>query len=229
MTVDPGVVMTVDPGVVMTVDLGVGMIVDPEGVMTVDPEGVMVVVEAGVMLPARIAVLNAELIAEMIAGMIAGLHLCAVMTAVKTAGAVAEVGVAHPVPNHEGMTAAHLCVAMTEVDPVTDPGVEMIVHPCAAEGTGMVPGMPPVGMTAGDPAMLVVKTIGVQDPEHFQLVKNDGMTAGMTAGLDSLLRRTHPQSVLPLSLQNKMVEKMMVGHRSKNNMYPYHPYTVQSK
>ena len=161
--------------------------------------------------------------------MIAGLHLCAVMTAVKTAGVVAEVGVAHPVPNPEGMTAAHLCVAMTAVDPVTDPGVGMIVHPCAAEVTGMVPGMPPVGMTAGDPAMLVVKTIGVQDPEHFQLVKNGGMTAGMTVGLDSLLRRTHPQSVPPLSLQNKMVEKMMVGHRSKNNMYPYHPYTVQSK
>merc|ERR1719331_699090 len=130
------------------------------------------------------------------------------MTAVKTAEVVAEVGVAHPVPNHEGMTAA---------------------HPCVAEGTGMVPGMPPVGMTVGDPAMLVVKTIGVQDPEHFQLVKNGGMTAGMTVGLDSLLRRTHPQSVPPLSLQNKMVEKMMVGHRSKNNMYPYHPYTVQSK
>merc|ERR1719464_423443 len=109
------------------------------------------------MLPARIAVLNAEMIAEMIAGMIAGLHLCAVMT----------------------------------------PGVEMIVHPCAAEVTGMVPGMPLVGMTAGDPAMLVVKTIGGQDPEHFRLVKKDGMTAGMTAGmtvgLDSLLRRMHPQ------------------------------------
>merc|ERR1719464_1850315 len=197
----------------------------------------MVVVEAGVMLPARIAVLNAEMIAEMIAGMIAGLHLCvvmtAVMTAVKTAGAVAEVGVAHPVLNPEGMTAAHLCVAMTEADPVTDPGVEMIVHPCAAEVTGMVPGMVPVGMTAGDPVMLVVKTIGVQDPEHFQLVKNGGMIAGMTVGLDSLLRRTHPQSVPPLSLKNglnKKVETMMVGHLSaKNNMYPYHPHTVQSK
>ena len=165
--------------------------------------------------------------------MIAGLHLCAVMTAVKTAGAVAEVGVAHPVPNPEGMTAAHLCVAMTAVDPVTDPGVEMIGHPCAVEATGMVPGMRPVGMTAGDPAMLVVKTTGVQDPEHFQLVKNAGMTAGMTAGLDSLLRRTHPQSVPPLSLKNglsKKLEMMMVGHLSaKNNMYPYHPYTVQSK
>ena len=132
--------------------------------------------------------------------MIAGLHLCAVMTAVKTAGAVAEVGVAHPVPNPEGMTAAHLCVAMTAVDPVTDPGVEMIGHPCAVEVTGMVPGMRPVAMTAGDPAMLVVKTIGVQDPELFQLVKNGGMTAGMTVGLDRLLRRTHPQSVPPLSL-----------------------------
>ena len=166
--------------------------------------------------------------------MIAGLHLCAVMTAVKTVGAVAEVGVAHPVPNPEGMTAAHLCVAMTAVDPVTDPGVEMTVHPCAAGVTGMVPGMPPVGMTAGDPAILVVKTIGAQDPEHFQLVKNDGMTAGMTVGLDSLLRRTHPQSVPPLSLQNKMVGTMMAGLLSaKNNMYPYqlcyHPHTVQSK
>merc|ERR1740116_489932 len=135
------------------------------------------------------------------------------------------------------MTAAHLCVAMTAVDPVTDPvtdpGVGMIGHPCAAEGTGMVPGMPLVGMTAGDPAMLVVKTTGVQDPEHFQLVKNAGMTAGMTAGLDSLLRRTHPQSVPPLSLKNglsKKLEMMMVGHLSaKNNMYPYHPHTVQSK
>merc|ERR1740123_2226920 len=166
--------------------------------MTVDPEGAMA--EAGVMLPARIAVLNAEMIAEMTAGMIAGLHLCAVMTVVKTAGAVAEVGVAHPVPNPEGMTAAPLCVAMTAVDPVTDLGVGMIVHPCAVEGTGMVPGMRPVAMTAGDPAMLVVKTIGVQDHEHFQLVKNGGMTAGMTVGLDSLLRRTHPQSVPPLSL-----------------------------
>ena len=138
--------------------------------------------------------------------MIAGLHLCDVMTAVmtatavKTAGAVAEVGAAHPVPNPEEMTAAHLCVAMTEADPVTDPEVEMIVHPCAVEVTGMVPGMVPVGMTAGDPVMLVVKTIGVQDPEHFQLVKNGGMIAGMTVGLDSLLRRTHPQSVPPLSL-----------------------------
>merc|ERR1719189_3437118 len=135
--------------------------------------------------------------------MIAGLHLCAVMTAVMTAVAVAEVGVAHPVPNPEEMTAAHLCVAMTEADPVTDPGVGKIVHPCAAEVTGMVPGMVPVGMTAGDPAMLVVKTIGVQDPEDFQLrppVKIDGMTAGMTVGLGSLLRRTHPQSVPPLSL-----------------------------
>merc|ERR1740129_1598136 len=120
-------VMTVDPGVAMTVDPGVAM--------TVDPEGVMVVVEAGVMLPVRIAVLNAE----MIAGMIAGLHLCAVMTAaVKTVGAVAEVGVAHPVPNPEEMTAAHQCVVMTALDPVTDPGVEMIVHPCAVEVTGMV-------------------------------------------------------------------------------------------
>ena len=138
--------------------------------------------------------------------MIAGLHLCAVMTAemtaVKTAGAVAEVGVAPPVLNPAGMTAAPLCVAMTAVDPVTDPGVEMIVHPCAEEVTGMVPGMLPVGMTAGDPAMLVVKTIGVQDPEDFQLrppVKIDGMTAGMTVGLDSLLRRMHPQSMPPLS------------------------------
>ena len=65
--------------------------------------------------------------------MIAGLHLCAVMTAemtaVKTAGAVAEVGVAHPVPNPEGMTAAHLCVAMTEADPVTDPEGVIIVDP----------------------------------------------------------------------------------------------------
>ena len=172
--------------------------------------------------------------------MIAGLHLCAVMTAVmtatavKTVGAVAEVGAAHPVPNPEEMTAAHLCVAMTAVDPVTDPGVEMIVHPCAAEVTGMVPGMPLVGMTAGDPAMLVVKTIGVQDPEHFRPVKNGGMTAGMTVGLDSLLRRMHPQSVPPLSLQNKMVGTMMAGLLSaKNNMYPYqlcyHPHTVQSK
>lgn len=171
--------------------------------------------------------------------MIAGLHLCAVMTAVmtatavKTVGAVAEVGAAHPVPNPEEMTAAHLCVAMTEADPVTDPGVEMIVHPCAVEVTGMVPGMVPVGMTAGDPVMLVVKTIGVQDPEHFQLVKNGGMIAGMTVGLDSLLRRTHPQSVPPLSLKNglnKKVETMMVGHLSaKNNMYPYRPHTVQSK
>merc|ERR1719203_2681296 len=172
MTVDPVVEMTadpvMDPGVVMTVDPEGVMTVDPGVAMTVDPEGVMVVVEAGVMLPVRIAVLNVGMIAEMIAGMIAGLHLCAVMTAVKTAGVVAEVGVAHPVPNPEEMTAAHLCVAMTAVDPVTDPGVEMIVHPCAAEVTGMVPGMPPVGMTAGDPAMLVVKTIGVQDPEHFQ-------------------------------------------------------------
>ena len=161
--------------------------------------------------------------------MIAGLHLCAVMTAVKTAGAVAEVGVAHPVPNPEEMTAAHLCVAMTAVDPVTDPGVEMIVHPCAAEETGMVPGMPPVGMTAEDPAMLVVKTIGVQDPEDFQ----QRPPVGMTVGLDSLLRRTHPQSVPPLSLKNglnKKVETMMVGHLSaKNNMYPYRPHTVQSK
>ena len=161
--------------------------------------------------------------------MIAGLHLCAVMTAVKTVGAVAEVGVAHPVPNPEGMTAVHLCVAMTAVDPVTDPGVEMIVHPCAAEVTGMVPGMPPVGMTAGDPAMLVVKTIGVPDPEGFQL----RLPAGMTAGLDSLLRRTHPQSVPPLSLKNglsKKLETMMVGLLLvKNNMYPYHPHTVQSK
>jgi len=184
MTVDPVAEMTVDPGVVMTVDPGVAM--------TVDPEGVMVVVEVGVMLPVRIAVLNAE----MIAGMIAGLHLCAVMTAVKTAGAVAEVGVVHPVPNPAEMTAAPLCVAMTAVDPVTDPGVEMIVHPCAAEVTGMVPGMPLVGMTAGDPGMLVVKTIGVQDLEGFQLRP----PVGMTAGLDSLLRRTHPQSVPPLSL-----------------------------
>ena len=126
----------------------------------------------------------------------------------------------------------HLCAVMTAADPVTDPGVEMIVHPCAAEVTGMVLGMPPVGMTAGDPAMLVVKTIGVQDPEDFQLqppVKN----AGMTAGLDSLLRRTNPQSVPPLSLKNglnKQVEKMTVGQKSsKNNMYPYHPHTVQSK
>merc|ERR1719507_2525912 len=200
MTVDPVVEMTADPVMdpegVMIVDPEGVMTVDPGVVMTVDPVGVTVVVEAGVMLPARIAVLNAEMIAEMIAGMIAGLHLCAVMTAVKTVGAVAEVGVAHPVPNPEGMTAAPLCVAMTVVDPVTDPGVEMTVHPCAVEVTGMVPGMPPVGMTAGDPAMLVVKTIGVQDPEHFQLVKNDGMTVG----LDSLLRRTHPQSVPPLSL-----------------------------
>merc|ERR1719464_765660 len=156
------------------------------------------------MLPARIAVLNAVLNAEMIAGMIAGLHLCAVMTVVKTAGAVAEVGVAHPVPNPEGMTAAPLCVAMTAVDPVTDLGVGMIVHPCAVEGTGMVLGMLPAGMTAG-----------------------------MTAGLDSLLRRTHPQSVPPLSLKNglsKKLEMMMVGHLSaKNNMYPYHSHTVQSK
>merc|ERR1719203_1795531 len=208
MTVDPVVEMTadpvMDPGVVMTVDPEGVMTVDPGVVMTVDPVGVTVVVEAGVMLPARIAVLNAEMIAEMIAGMIAGLHLCAEMTAVttavKTAGAVAEVGVAPPVPNPAGMTAAPLCVAMTAVDPVTDPGVGMIVHPCAAEVTGMVPGMPPVGMIAEDPAMLVVKTIGVQDPEHFQLVKNGGMTAGMTAGLDSFQRRTHPQSVPPLSL-----------------------------
>merc|ERR1719361_1516326 len=115
-----------DPGVGMTVDPEGAMIVDPEGVMTVDPGGVTVVVEAGVMLPARIAVLNAEMIAEMIAGMTA--------TAVKTE-AVAEVGVAHPVPNPEEMTAAHLCVAMTEADPVTDPGVGMIVHPCAVEVT----------------------------------------------------------------------------------------------
>ena len=161
--------------------------------------------------------------------MIAGLHLCAVMTVVKTAGAVAEVGVAHPVPNPEGMTAAPLCVAMTAVDPVTDLGVGMIVHPCAVEGTGMVPGMLPVGMTVGDPAMLVVKTIGVQDPEHFQLVKNDGMTVG----LDSLQRRTHPQNVPLLSLRNglsKKLETMMVGLLSaKNDMYPYHPHTVQSK
>lgn len=165
--------------------------------------------------------------------MIAGLHLCAVMTAaVKTAGAVAEVGVAHPVPNPEEMTAAHQCVVMTALDPVTDPGVEMIVHPCAVEVTGMVLGMPPVGMTAGHPAMLVVKTIGVQDPEDFQLrppVKN----AGMTVGLDSLLRRTNPQSVPPLSLKNglnKKVENLTVGTLSaKNNMYPYHSHTVQSK
>merc|ERR1719319_1357311 len=118
MTVDPVVEMTadpvMDPGVVMTVDPEGAMTVDPGVVMTVDPVGVTVVVEAGVMLPARIVVLNAE----MIAGMIAGLHLCAVMTAVKTVGAVAEVGVAPPVPNPEGMTAAHLCVAMTAVDPV---------------------------------------------------------------------------------------------------------------
>ena len=79
-TVDPVVEMTadpvMDPGVAMTVDPEGVMIVDPEGVMTVDPgvemtvdpEGAMVVVEAGVMLPARIAVLNAEMIAEMIAG-----------------------------------------------------------------------------------------------------------------------------------------------------------------
>merc|ERR1719350_782543 len=60
MTVDPGVAMTVDPEGVMTVDPGVEMTVDPEGAM------VVVVVEAGVMLPARIAVLNAEMIAEMI-------------------------------------------------------------------------------------------------------------------------------------------------------------------
>ena len=165
--------------------------------------------------------------------MIAGLHLCvvmtAVMTAVKTAGAVAEVGVAHPVLNPEGMTAAHLCVAMTAVDPVTDPGVEMIVHPCAAEVTGMVPGMLPVGMTAGDPVMTVVKTTGVQDPEDFHLVKN----GGMTAGLDSLLGRMNPQSVPPLSLKNglnKKVEKLTVGHKlAKNNMYPHHTHTVQSK
>ena len=156
--------------------------------------------------------------------MIAGLHLCAVMTAVKTAGAVAEVGVVHPVPNPAEMTAAPLCVAMTAVDPVTDPGVEMIVHPCAEEVTGMVP-----GMTAGDPAMGVVKTTGVLDPEDFQL----RLPAGMTAGLDSLLRRTHPQSVPPLSLKNglsKKLETMMVGLLLvKNNMYPYHPHTVQSK
>jgi hypothetical protein len=163
--------------------------------------------------------------------MIAGLHLCAVMTVVKTAGAVAEVGVAHPVPNPEEMTAAHLCVAMTEADPVTDPGVEMIVHPCAEEVTGMVP-----GMTAGDPAMGVVKTTGVLDPEDFQLrlpVKIAGMIAGMTAGLEVLLRRTNPQSVPPLSLKNglnKKVEKLTVGPLSlKNNMYPYHPHTLQSK
>ena len=165
--------------------------------------------------------------------MIAGLHQCAEMIAVKTAGAVAEVGVAHPDPNPEEMTAAHLCVAMTAVDPVTDPGVEMIVHPCAAEVTGMVPGMLPVGMTAGDPVMTVVKTTGVQDPEDFHLVKNGGMTAGMTAGLDSLLGRMNPQSVPPLSLKNglnKKVEKLTVGHKlAKNNMYPHHTHTVQSK
>jgi hypothetical protein len=62
-------------------------------------------------------------------------------------------------------------------------------------------GMPPVGLTAGDFAMLVVKTIGVQDPEGFQL-RPPVKIGGMTAGLDSLLRRMHPQSVLPLSLKN---------------------------
>merc|ERR1719400_1655253 len=120
---DPEVVIIVDPEMVPEmkdpgkVELGNLAEVEVLGVTakskesnnghqtTVDPEGAMVVVEAGVMLPARIAVLNAEMIAEMIAGMIAGLHLCvvmtAVMTAVKTAGAVAEVGVAHPVLNPE--------------------------------------------------------------------------------------------------------------------------------
>merc|ERR1719491_1404674 len=102
MIADP----VMDPGVVMTVD--------PPGVaVTVDPQGVMVVVEAGVMLPVRIAVLNAG----MIAGMIAGLHLCAVMTVVDPVTdpgvemivhprrlMVAEVGIAHPVPNPEEMT-----------------------------------------------------------------------------------------------------------------------------
>ena len=52
-------------------------------------------------------------------------------------------------------------------------------------------------------------------------------------GLDSLLRRMHPQSVPPLSLKNglsKKLETMMVGLLLvKNNMYPYHPLTVQSK
>ena len=67
MTVDPVVEMTadpvMDPGVVMTVDPEGAMTVDPGVVMTVDPVGVTVVVEAGVMLPARIVVLNAEMIA----------------------------------------------------------------------------------------------------------------------------------------------------------------------
>merc|ERR1719507_298869 len=142
---DPEGVIIVDPEMKDPGKVELGNLAEVEGLgvtakskesnngrqMTVDPVGVTVVVEARVMLPARISVLNVEMIAEMIAGMIAGLHLCAVMTAVKIAGAVAEVGVAHPVPNPEGMTAAHLCVAMTAVDPVTDPGVGMIVHPCA--------------------------------------------------------------------------------------------------
>ena len=74
--------------------------------------------------------------------MIAGLHLCAVMTAemtaVKTAGAVAEVGVAHPVLNPEGMTAAHLCVAMTAVDPVTDPVTDLVMDPVTDPVTDLV-------------------------------------------------------------------------------------------
>merc|ERR1719491_2224104 len=139
--------------------------------MIVDPHGVAMTVDPqGVMVVVEAGVMLPVRIAVLNAEMIAGM-----------------------------IAGLHLCAAMTEADPVTDhPGVEMIVHPCAAEVTGMVPGMPPVGMTAGDPAMLVVKTTGVQDPEDFQLrppVKN----AGMTAGLDRLLRRTNLQSVPPLS------------------------------